>query len=377
MTRVLILINNDAGLYKFRKELLEELLKDYEVYISLPKGPFINDLVKLGCIFIETEINRRGTNPITDIKLIMQYRKILKDVKPDIIYSYTIKPNIYGGLLARAMKIPFVGTVTGLGSSIKSNHLLKNVVINLYKMSFKKSQRIFFQNIENLNFFQSNNIINDNQIKIVPGSGVNLKDYQYQEYPKDLNYSNFIFIGRLMKEKGILELFETAKYFKEKSIKINFHILGFLEEDLEKVLNELEKKDIVIYHGQQFDVSSFISESHAIIHPSYHEGLSNVLLEAAASGRPILASDIPGCRETFDEGITGFGFEPKSTDSLIKTIKKFIELPYEQKELMGILGREKIEREFNREKVVDAYIKEIEKLKWRIKLEEIYNEFIR
>lgn len=362
--KVLILVNHEITIYKFRREFVLKLLdQGHQVYISSPKGERIEEFVELGCTHIDTEIDRRGVNPLKDFKLLVNYHKMIKEINPDIIYSYTVKPNVYGGIIARKLKTPFVATVTGLGSAVAGNKNLAKIIINLYKISLRKAQKLFVQNIGNYQFFIENKILTEKKIDLVPGSGVNLSQFNMKKYPEKENEINFVYIGRLMKEKGILELFEAAEYFEKKSIKVNFHILGFLEDDLEQILSELDKKGIVIYHGQQSDVDPFIRKSHAIIHPSYHEGLSNVLLEAAASGRPILASDIPGCRETFDEGITGFGFEPKSTESLIKTIEKFIDLPHEQKEQMGILGRKKIEKEFNREKVVDTYILEIDNLK--------------
>lgn len=232
------------------------------------------------------------------------------------------------------------------------------MIIIFYRIALNKSSCIFFQNKENLNFFIQD-IFKPDRYRLIPGSGVNLKSFQYQKYPEERDVINLVFIGRLMKNKGIEELFEAAKYFKESSEKVKFHVLGFFEDDLEETVEKLNNEGIIVYHGEQSDVHPFLKESHAIIHPSYHEGLSNVLLEAAASGRPILASDIPGCRETFDEGITGYGFKAQSTESLIDTIEKFIDLPHEKKEKMGILGRQKIEREFDRQKVVDTYINEI------------------
>lgn len=361
--KVLILVNHEVVIYNFRKEFVQELLNNnHTVYLSSPKGVKVDELVSWGCIHIETQIDRRGLNPLKDLKLLNRYRKINKEIKPDIIYSYTIKPNVYGGLVARLMNIPFVATITGLGSAIQSNKFLKEIIISLYKISFKEAQTIFFQNTVNRDFFQKNSITTESQTKLVTGSGVNLDHFIYQRYPKKNDEINFIYVGRLMKEKGTLELLEAAEYFKGKTPNINFHILGFFEEELGEKVNELIKKNVIIYYGQQSDIRPFIRESHAIIHPSYHEGLSNVLLEAAASGRPILASDIPGCRETFEEGVTGLGFKPKSTESLIQIIQNFIDLSFEEKEMMGILGRKKIEKEFNREEVVDTYIQEIAEL---------------
>lgn len=362
--KVLILVNHEIVIYNFRKEFVQKLLNEgHTVYISSPKGQKVDEMASWGCVHIETDIDRRGLNPLKDLKLLNDYRAMFRKIEPDIIYSYTVKPNIYGGLMARLLKIPFVGTITGLGSAIQNDSFLKKVVVALYKRSFYKAQMIFFQNKKNKYFFLENNIVKNKQATLVAGSGVNLDYFQYQEYPVINDKINLIYLGRLMKEKGILELFETAKYFKKNNARVVFHVLGFLEDDLKDKLDELIAKDIIIYQGQQSDIRPFLKDAHAIIHPSYHEGLSNVLLEAAASGRPILASDIPGCRETFDEGVTGFGFQPKSTDSLIEVIEKFIELPHHEKEKMGIRGRQKMEKEFDRKQVVEAYIEEINKLK--------------
>lgn len=361
--KVLILVNHEITIYNFRKEFVLELLENnYEVYISSPKGKKIDCFVSLGCIHIETEVNRHGINPKEELKLLHQYWQIMKEIKPDVVYSYTIKPNIYGGIATRRLDIPFVSTITGLGSGFMNGSISRFIFTTLYKISFRKAQKVFIQNTHNLNLLIENKVISQEQAELIPGSGVNLTQFKYHSYPETEEELNFVYVGRLMKEKGILELFEAAKYFKRHYKNINFHVLGFLDDDLEQTLNQLIDDKLIIYHGQQADIRPFIEKSHGIIHPSYHEGLSNVLLEAAAMGRPILASDIPGCRETFDEGVTGLGFKPQSTQSLIDTIKSFIELPYEVKKAMGIKGRKKIKDEFNRQIVVDKYIKEIESI---------------
>lgn len=361
--KVLILVNHEIVIYNFRKEFILRLLEEgYKVYISSPKGKKIEELELLGCIHIETKIDRRGVNPVKDFKLLMHYWEIFKNIQPDIIFSYTIKPNIYGGFVSRILKIPFVATVTGLGSSIANKSIIQNIVNLLYKKSLKDAQKIFFQNEENLDYFIKNKIIKVKQEELIAGSGVNLTKFDYREYPEKNGTIKFIYIGRIMKEKGFLEFLAAAQYFKRKLKNIEFHILGFMEDDFKEKVERLTKKDIIIYHGQQSDIRPYIEQSHAIIHPSYHEGLSNVLLEAAATGRPILASDIPGCKETFEEGITGLSFKPKSTDSLIKVINKFIKMTYEKKEEMGILGRKKVEKEFDRKDVVSAYVKELNNL---------------
>lgn len=216
----------------------------------------------------------------------------------------------------------------------------------------------FFQNLTNLEYFKKNNIVHS-KTKLIPGSGVNLEQHKFEEYPENDDNIRFLFIGRIMKAKGIEELFEAIKIIKPKHPKVQFDIIGGTEENYLEQIKELEKLNFIKYHGKQEDVHSFIKKSHATILPSYHEGLSNVLLETASSGRPVLASKVPGCIETFDEGITGLGFEARNVDSLVEIITKFIHLPYEKKKTMGLAGRKKMEKEFDRNIVIKAYLEEI------------------
>jgi len=361
MKRILILANSDVGLYKFRRELIENLLNKYEVYISLPNGIYINQLEKLGCKFIETQVNRRGTNPLTDLKLMNQYKKIIKEIKPFVVLTYTIKPNIYGGIICGLTKTPYISNITGLGTSIENNGLVSYISLILYKWGLKKSNCIFFQNESNKQFFLRNGII-DSNYSLIPGSGVNLLEHAFEDYPVEDGIIRFLFIGRIMKSKGISELLESAKKIHLENTNVEFDLVGDCEEDYQKILTDYSSKKIIHYHGQQYDVHTFIKRSHATILPSYHEGTANVLLETLASGRPVLASMVPGCKETFDEGISGYGFESKDTESLTKTILKFINLTYEKKRIMGIEGRKKMEEQFDRNIVVNAYIDQIAKV---------------
>jgi glycosyltransferase involved in cell wall biosynthesis len=359
MARILILANNDIGLFKFRKELIKELVKKNEVYVSLPDGNFISKIIDLGCNFIETPISRRGTNPITDLKLFFKYKAILKKVKPDLVLSYTIKPNVYGGLICRINHIPYISNITGLGTAINNGGVVQKITLLLYAISQKKASCVFFQNESNRQFFINKNIVKQNT-RLIPGSGVNLQQYKFEQYPKDDGTIRFLFIGRIMKAKGIEELLQAAKLVKENHPNVQFDLIGSCEEDYNEQLVELNNSGIIIYHGLQEDVQSFIRKSHATILPSYHEGISNVLLESASSGRPVLASRVPGCLETFEEDISGIGFEANNVDSLKKAIIKFINLPYERKKAMGIAGRKKMEKEFDRNIVIKAYIDEIQ-----------------
>ncbi|MEH7495089.1 glycosyltransferase family 4 protein [Neobacillus niacini] len=361
--KILVLANFGMGLYNFRKELLKELIKqNKEVYISLPNDEYVPKLKNLGCKFVETNLERRGTNPLNDSKLLLHYIQMIKRIKPDVVLTYTIKPNVYGGLACRITKTAYFTNITGLGTAVENKGSIQKITLMLYKTGLKKASCLFFQNGTNLKFFSDKNIVKD-KTRLVPGSGVNLEQHTFEEYPCESQNIRFLFIGRIMKSKGIEELLQAAKIVKQKYPNTKFDLIGHCEEDYQQQLNELNKSEVIIYHGQQSDVHSFIKNSHATILPSYHEGTANVLLESASSGRPVLASRVSGCKEIFDEGISGFGFEVRSVDSLVEAIIKFINLPYEQKKAMGMAGRKKMEKEYDRKIVINAYMDEIEKLK--------------
>lgn len=357
--KVLILANFGMGLYNFRKELLEELIdQNIDVYISLPDDEYVTELKGLGCKFVETNLDRRGTNPVKDFRLLYRYIKIIKGIKPDIVLTYTIKPNIYGGIACMLTKTPYITNITGLGTSVENKGAIQKITIVLYKIALKRSSCVFFQNIRNRKHFIDNGIVK-NKTRILPGSGVNLKKHNFEVYPSSDNNIRLLFIGRIMKDKGIEELLQAAKIIKEKYPNVQFDLIGEIEEDYKTKLSEYQRLNVINYYGKQRNVHAYIKESHATILPSYHEGLSNVLLESASSGRPILASKIHGCKETFIEGESGYGFSVRDVDSLVNTIIKFIKLPYDQKKNMGITGRQKMEKDFDRSVVINAYIEEI------------------
>lgn len=359
--KIIILSNFGLGLYKFRKELLVELIKQgHEVFVSLPNGEYIPLLESLGCAYIESTVDRRGTNPIADMKLLFSYMSIINRIKPDIVLTYTIKPNVYGGIACRITKTPYIPNITGLGTSVENEGLMQKITLNLYKTALKSAKCTFFQNEPNRQFFIDRRIIK-NKSKVIPGSGVNLEQHCYEEYLDDKENIRLLFIGRIMKAKGIDELLEAARQIKVSYKNAEFHLVGFCEENYSEKLRELNNSGIIHYHGQQDDVHKFIKDSHATILPSYHEGTSNVLLESASTGRPVLASNVTGCKETFDDGVSGIGFEAKSVKALIIAVQQFLDLPYENKKQMGIAGRKKMEQQYDRRIVINSYLQEIDR----------------
>lgn len=362
MKKVLILVNHNVVIYNFRRELVESLISNgYEVYLSCPQGDRINELVSMGCKFVEASFDRHGKNPLSDFKLIRYYKRIMKSISPDIVLSYTIKPNVYGGIAAAMLKIPQVANVTGLGTSLEDGGLLQKVSILLYRIGLRKAKMVYFQNQSNLNFMKKHKVVRGN-CHLLPGSGVNLIQHCYEKYPEYTDEMIFTVIGRIMRDKGTDEFLSAARMVKEIYPLVHFRLIGFFDEDYQTKIESAVKAGIVEFIEQQRDIHPFIKESHAIIHPSHHEGLSNVLLESAATGRPVIASSIPGCKETFEEGVTGFGFESKNDKDLADTVIKFIELPYEKKVQMGKAGRKKMENEFDRNIVVQEYMKTISKI---------------
>ena len=367
--KVLILTNNDVGLYKFRKELLSELLvpgsyiegrvaQPCEVYISLPNGDFVPELVGMGCKFIDTPFDRHGTNLIKEWQLCRMYKKMLRDIKPDIVFSYTIKPNIYGGMACRALKVPCIMNITGLGTAVENGGLMQKLMLLLYRAALPGAKKVFFQNRENEQFFAKHKLAMGKH-DMLPGSGVNLSQYAVSEYPPE-DTVEFVFISRIMKEKGIDQYLDAAKAIRQKYPQTRFHICGYCEPEYNGELQKLAENGTVIYHGLVKDIAAIHKTTHCTVHPTYYpEGLSNVLLEASASGRPIITTDRSGCREVIDDGVNGFIVEQKNSADLIKKLEQFIQLPYQQKKEMGLAGRAKVEKEFDRRIVVEMYVKEV------------------
>ena len=365
MKKIIILTNHADDIICFRKELIEELFnKGNQIIISCPYGEKLKFLDKRIYEYDNVKINRRGTNIIKDIKLFFHYIVLLKKCKPDIILCYTIKPNIYASIAARILKLEYINNITGFGSILNKGKILKKIIFTMLKIALKKSKCVFFQNETNMNLAIQNKLVKKNY-KLIPGSGVNIDKFKLQDYPKNDDIIVFNYIGRVLKEKGIDDYIEAAKKIKQKYKNTEFNIIGFIEPTENHYINyfeELEKQDIIKYRGEQQDVIPFIKKAHAIIHPSrYGEGMSNVLLENASSGRPIITTNNPGCFETVDDEVTGYIYQKGNIEELENKIEKFILLSHDTKKKMGIKGRKKMEKFFNRNIVINEYLKEMDR----------------
>lgn len=359
--RVLILANIGLGLYKFRRELLEELVKENEVFFCIPDDEFVDPIKKIGCKFIDNSLlDRHGTNPIQELKLINYYKRVLHDVKPDIVFTYTIKCNAYGGMACASLGVPYVVNVTGLGTAIENGGLMQKISLALYRMGLRKAQKVFFQNTENRDFMVNHGIVKGSY-DMLPGSGVNLKQYEVFPYPNGETV-DFVFIARVMKEKGIDQYIDAAKEIRKRHPETRFHICGFCEQNYENLLKELTDNGTVVYHGLVADMRPIYQMISCTVHPTYYpEGLSNVLLESAASGRPIITTDRSGCREVVEDGVNGYVVKQQDSKDLIDKIEKFLSLRVDERKAMGLAGRAKVEREFDRKIVVRKYMEEVKR----------------
>lgn len=359
--KIVIIANNDVGLYKFRKELIETLLKKYEVHILLPYGEFVDSLISMGCTYHQTELNRHGINPAEDLKLLGQYKKLIRLIRPEVVLTYTIKPNIYGGIVCAGEQVPCIANITGLGTAVEKPGVLQFITVSLYRYALRKNQKVFFQNEANLAFMRKKKIVKDN-FELIPGSGVNLQQYLPSEYPAETQV-HFLFVARIMKEKGIDQYLEAARYIRKKYPETCFHICGACEQEYRKQLERHHADGTIVYHGQVADMIPLYNMCSCLIHPTYYpEGMSNVLLESCACARPIITTDRSGCREIIDDGVNGFIIRQKDSRDLIEKIEAFLSLSPEERRNMGLAGRAKVEREFDRQVVVNTYLKEIEKV---------------
>ena len=354
--KVLVLANNDIGLYQFRKELIQELLKDNTVVLSLPYGEMVEPLLEAGCRFLDTPVDRRGVNPVTDFGLFLRYRKTIKKEKPDLVITYTIKPNVYGGLACRLLRVPYAVNITGLGTAFQGHGLLRMVVTTLYRLGTSGAKVVFFENVENQQIFIDEKLVKAEKTCLLNGAGVNLEHYQVSEYPEECDGIRFLFVGRVMKEKGIDELFSAMRRLHQDGYSCTLDVLGGFEENYAQQMEEYQEAGWLHYHGYQRDVRPFIAQSHCFVLPSWHEGMANTNLECAASGRPVITSDIHGCKEAVVEGVSGLLCQRKDAQSLYETMKTFLQLSHEEKRQMGLAGRKHMEDVFDKKKVVSDTI---------------------
>ena len=377
MKKVLFISNNGAGFYRFKKELIEAVIAEgYSVHFSVPYDPLIEELIRLGADYHPLTIDRRGMNPIKDLSLILQLYKVVRSLKPSAMVLHTIKPNLYGSLIAKLSRIPYINNITGLGSAFQTESFMAKVLRTMYRWVLNRSTGIFFENQGNLDYFKKHHIGKHGSYVLVNGAGVNTDFFSrrddWAQVPPTREAREheiaLLFIGRIMREKGICEFLDAAEYLTRKyengvkGAKLKFYVLGdYDEDDLKERVDTLNQSGVIHYLGISDDTRKQMREADCIVLPSYHEGMSNVLLEGASFELPLITSDINGCKEAVEDGVTGFLCQRGSSESLIRAIESFLKLTPEQRRNMGELGRNKMILEFERSTVIQKYIGCIEK----------------
>ena len=358
---IAIVINTSWNVYNFRLNLLKSLQKEgYKIVVIAPKDTYSKLLEDEGFEFHHLELDNDSTNTLKELKLFFHLLSIYRDVKPDILLHYTIKPNIYGTLAAVCLKIPTICNVSGLGTVFLNEKLSSKIARSLYRLSFIFPKKVFFQNCEDKKMFIEKKLIKEKIADRINGSGINPDKY----IPKTTASDAFIFllIARLIKDKGILEYIDAIKIIKEKGIQqpIRFKIIGGLYEANPTAVKEHELKrwideGLIKYIDHTDYICTHIAKASCVVLPSYREGLSRSLLEAASMAKPIVTTDVPGCKDIIDDGVNGYLCKVKDSNSLADAMLKMLELSDSQREEMGKKGREKVMHEFSDDVIITKY----------------------
>ena len=367
MPKVFIALNTAWNLVNFRSGLIRTLVDaGYEVIAVAPLDSYAGRLEELGCRFVSLPMDNKGTHPGRDLLLLWRFFWLLRRERPAVFLGYTAKPNVYGSLAAHALGIPVVNNIAGLGAVFIKDSWLTRLVRGLYRLALSRSAKVFFQNDDDLRLFVEGGLVRAEQTDRVPGSGVDLSRFTPQPVP-DKGRFRFLLIARLLWDKGIGEYVEAARILKRRGVNAEFCVLGFLDVQNPTAvsraqMDEWQAEGLVTYLGVTDDVRPFIAAADCIVLPSYREGTPRTLLEAAAMGKPIIATDAVGCREVVDDGVNGFLCKTRDACDLSLKMEEMLHLPPVARAAMGCRGREKVEREFDEQLVINKYLETIRDL---------------
>jgi len=362
--RIAITINTSWNIYNFRMGLIRTLIEQgNEVIAIAPLDEYSHKLKEEGCEYVPITMDNTGSNPFKDYNLLRQLKKVYQGLKPDIVLHYTVKPNIYGTLAASSLNIPVINNVSGLGTVFLSKSVASFAAKKLYKKAFSKAELVFFQNSDDRKAFLSEINLPHLNTDLLPGSGINLTDFQASPIPNQKN-KTFLMISRVIIDKGILEYIEAAKQVHAKYPDVTFQLLGKLDTGHargipKETISEAVDNGFLEYLGEVEDVRPFIKSSHCVVLPSYREGTPRTLLEAAALGRPIVTTDVAGCREVVEDGENGYLCEVKSSTDLSNKMIDVCKTPEDKLQEMGRKSRALVERKFDEQIVINQYLKHL------------------
>ena len=364
---VLMTVNAAWNIWNFRRPITQVLLDaGHKVTVLAPPDDSVASLRQMGCAFIPLKMNAKGLNPFDELKLLQHFKRHFQEQKPDIILSYTIKNNTFGALAAKSLRIPFVPNVSGLGTGFLSGGTLQFLVEQLYRHAYRDLPVVFFQNTDDRDLFTTRRLTTTGQAALLPGSGIDLEHFQAVELPRGKPVV-FLLIARLLRDKGVLEFIEAARQVKSAHPSVRFQLLGAAGSENRTAISAETvagwvQEGVVDYLGTTSDVRPVIASAHCVVLPSYREGAPRTLIEAAAMARPLIATDVPGCRAVVDHDTTGFLCAVRDASSLANAMRRFLALSTEEQEKIGQAGRTKMERAYDQMLVVHAYVNAIQEL---------------
>jgi len=368
MKKILIVSHSAWQLYNFRLNLANSIKKDgHEVIFIAPEDGKYSDLIKEDFSFFNVSIDAKGVNPLNDLYVMVSLYRLFKDIKPDIILSFAVKPNIYSAIISCFLGINSISNITGLGTVFIEQTFVTNVVKLLYMIALNFNDKVFFQNKDDRQLFIESRLVQEDKCELLPGSGVDLNKFIPLDKSIDNKNFKFLFIARLLRDKGVFEFIEAIKIIKTKYSNVEFQMLGAVGVDNKTAISKNELKSwtddkLVTYLGTTDYVEKAIFYVDCVILPSYREGTPRCLLEACAMEKPVIATDVVGCKEVVDDGVNGYLCEVRNSCDLAKKIELMINLSDEQRYAMGRAGRKKIVNEFDEQIVIDKYLQSLEEI---------------
>lgn len=368
MTKIVIVSNTSWSLFNFRFELARSIKENaYEVILVAPYDEY-SDRLSEEFEYHNIYMNNKGTNPKEDMKTTLAFYKLYKEIKPDVVLHYTIKPNIYGTIACSMLGIRTINNIAGLGTLFIKQNFVTKIAKWLYKYSQSKASKIFFQNSDDFEMFISEGLVEKSKCDILPGSGVNTDKFLPVEYDKENSIFVFLLVARMLWDKGIGEYVEASKLIKAKYKNVEFQMLGFLDVDNHSAVSKEQMQEwvdagYVNYLGVSDNVKEEIAKADCIILPSfYREGTPRVLLESASMAKPIITTDNVGCRDVVDDGVNGYLCEVRNDQDLADKMEMMLNLSNDERVLMGQRGREKMVCEFDESIVIGKYLSSIKAL---------------
>jgi glycosyltransferase involved in cell wall biosynthesis len=362
----MIALNTAWNLVNFRSGLIQALVSHgYDVIAVAPADEYAPKLAALGCRFVSLSMDNKGTHPGRDLMLFMRFVRLMRKERPAVFLGYTVKPNVYGSLAARISGVPVINNVAGLGTVFIKSGWLNRLVRGLYQVALARSRKVFFQNEDDRQLFITDGLVDGALTDRLPGSGVDLKKFEPASLP-GRSQMRFLLIARMLWDKGVGEYVEAARLLKSRGLNVEACLLGFLDVQnpaaiSKSQMDEWVAEGVVCYLGVSDNVREEIAQADCVVLPSfYREGTPRTLLEAAAMARPIITTDSVGCRDVVDNGVNGFLCRPRDASDLANKMERMISMSQIEREVMGLRGREKVEREFDEKIVIDKYLAAIE-----------------